>query len=730
VAGAPGAGRGVSLSFLNPALLWGLAAAALPLLVHLFFRRRPKAVPFPAIDFILRARRETQRRLRLRRVLLFVARTALLAAAALAVARPRLVEPEAAAASGPVGPAATAIVLDASASMRYRLGGRALFEVARQDALESLAGLGSDEPATVLVCGGPAAPAADPPTFDKAELRRRLQEAVAGYGHADLSSCTGAAVRALAESAAGQAMRRRLVVATDLTASAWRLDAPAPVVTTPEGPVRPEVTLLDAARGADLPNGWLSGLVAEPDAAVGARGYRVTATVNGLGAEPVKDAALTLRVGSGRDERLAVRAFAEIPAAGSVRKALAHDFAAGGPAVLKASLPPDALAEDDALVLTLDVPREVKALVVDGAPSPVKLRDEAFYVEAALAGPSSPARPTVVDVDGLGKVRFADFDVVFLLNVRSLGAQAAELVRFVEGGGGLFVAVGDEVDPDRYEAELKALLPAPLHVVKTAAERGAPGAAARAARFAEVDWAHPALAVFSGPAREGIESVRTFRYMLLKPDRKDGGGHAIVRFDDGAPALVEARRGRGRVVLFTSTVDREWSDWAIRTSFLPVVQRLAAYLAGALEDRRDWPTPVYAPRTLPVPDMEAGGGRGARVVALVGPDGRERKVAAPEPGAGGSLTVTPDIPGLWQVRVSVDGTERLEQRLAFAVWPDLRESDTRRLEPSELTAWFGGESHARVASDRPGGEGRQVPLWSWLLLAALAAFLAEGMLVS
>ena len=252
-----------------------------------------------------------------------------------------------------------------------------------------------------------------------------------------------------------------------------------------------------------------------------------------------------------------------------------------------------------------------------------------------------------------------------------------------------------------------------------------------------MDWGHPALAVFTGAAREGIESVRTFRYVLLRPERKDGGARVIVRFDDGAPALVEARRGRGRVVLFTSTVDREWSDWAIRTSFLPVVQRLAAYLGGTLDDRRDWPTPVHAPRILPVPDTGAEGrvGRGeavagaARVAALVAPDGRERRVAGPEPG-GGPLTVTPDIPGLWQVQVSANGTERLDPSLAFAVWPDLRESDTRRLQPSELTAWFGGETHARVASDKPGGEGRQVPLWSWLLVLALAAFLAEGWLVS
>jgi len=128
----------MSLSFLHPVLLWGLAAAAIPLAIHLFHRRRPKAVPFPAIDFVMQARRETERRLKLRRVLLFAARTALLAAAALAIARPRLTAPEAQAAQGPAGPAATAVVLDTSASMAYRLGGRTLLDRAREDVLEVL----------------------------------------------------------------------------------------------------------------------------------------------------------------------------------------------------------------------------------------------------------------------------------------------------------------------------------------------------------------------------------------------------------------------------------------------------------------------------------------------------------------------------------------------------------------------------------------------------------------
>ncbi len=719
----------MGLGFANPLLAWGLLAAALPILIHLFYRRRPKPTPFPAVDFILRARRETERRLRLRKILLFVARTALLAAAALAIARPRAVTPQAAA-GAKVGPSAVAIVLDASGSMGYRLGSQTLFDRARADALEALGALGGDEPATALVCGGPAAPRAPPPGFDRLAVRRALREAEPAAGHADLTGCVNAAARALSDPAAGGTPGKRIVVATDLTASAWRLDAPPPMVQTPAGAVRPEVTLLDAARGAPLSNTAVMDLAVEPDPAVGPRGYRVAVTLAHHGKDPLPDVPLQLRIGAGPGAQTAIRAFTDVPANGAVKKTLSYSFAAGGPVAIAVALEHDALPVDDVRWLVLDVPREVRALVVDGSPSPVKYRDEAFFVESALASPASPARPTVVDAESLPKARLADYDVVFLLNVRALGAKSEELAAFVEKGGGLFIALGDEVDPDVYDAELGKLLPARLHVVKTAAERGAPGGSERAARFAEMAWEHPALSIFSGVAREGLEGVRTFRYMLLKPPAKGEGAEpkaerVLIRYDDGAPALVEARRGLGRVILYTSTVDREWSDWTIRTSFLPAMQRIAAYLAGGLSERKYAASVVDAPRTVAVEE-------GQKLLGLVAPDGRERPAPASPPGApAGRVTFAPEQPGLWQVKVQEGGAEKLDPRLAFSVLPDPRESDITRIDPAELTAWLGGAGHAKVAGEgaRAGGE-RSIPLWSILLAVALAAFLAEGLLVA
>lgn len=732
----------MNLQFLNPALLWGLLAASLPLLVHLLFRRRARPLAFPAIDFILRARRQTERRLRLKRILLFTARTLVLAAIALAIARPKL-ESAAAAAEAPRGPSAVAVVLDVSGSMSYQLGGGTLFERAKADAAEALASLATEEPATLVLCGAVPAPP-EPPGFDKAALRRALDAAEPTAAFADLTACVGAAAQALSGSDAQAAMAKRIVVATDLTRAAWRFDQPPPMVRGPAGLVRPEVVVLDAARGAALPNAGITAVDAQPDPSVGPRGFRFQVELTNAGAAPLRDLGLQLRVGSGGDAKTALRAFAEVPSGAAARKSVAHAFAQGGPTPILLSLPGDALPLDDVRAMRIDVPREVRALVVDGAPSPIKLRDEAWFVESALASSASPVRPRVIDGEALATEDLSAYDVVFLLNVRAPGSKAAELRRLVERGGGLFIALGDQVDPDAYGQELGDLLPLQLHVVKTAVERGAVGAETRAARIAEVAWDHPALSIFEGTAREGLLGARFFRYVLTRPASRKGPAsdapRVLAAFDDGAPALVEARRGAGRVLLFTSSADRDWNDWPIRTSFLPAMQRFAALLAGALEERREPPTVAGAEKRIALGD-------GRKLVALVGPDGRERRgtllaaeglvegaagaAGLENPEGANEVRVRPGLPGLWQVKISDRTGERLDPRLAFAVWADPRESDTRRLADGELTAWLGGEKVARVDGEggRTGG-GPAVPLWSILLLLGVAAFLAEGLLVA
>ena len=78
------------IGFLHPWALLGLAAAGLPLLLHLLARREPPALEFPAVRYLMETARRHERRLKVQNYLLLVLRTLLVAALVLAASGPHL----------------------------------------------------------------------------------------------------------------------------------------------------------------------------------------------------------------------------------------------------------------------------------------------------------------------------------------------------------------------------------------------------------------------------------------------------------------------------------------------------------------------------------------------------------------------------------------------------------------------------------------------------------------
>ncbi|MHB8420422.1 MAG: BatA domain-containing protein [Myxococcales bacterium] len=706
------------MSFVHPALAWGALAGLLPIVVHLVDRRRARPQPFAAIDFVLRSRRSTSRKLRLRKLLLLLSRMSLLAAIPLALARPRFASAAAAVAAAR-GPAATALVLDASGSMRYRRGRETLFARARAAARERLAELSAEEPVTIVICG-PRRAVAAAPSFDHAAARAALDAAAASQEPVDLSACVHDAARALGESPVAG---KRIAIFTDLTASDWDLAQPGPEVPSPAGPVRPEVEIADAAEGP-LANRALSDLAIAPAPEVGPSAYRFTFTVRNHSEAPVSDVPVALRVG----DRVLARGFCTLSAHGSERKTLAATFPGGERAVGAVELAPDALTDDDRIPFDLQVPREIQILLVDGAPSPIRYQDEAYFAQEALEAGASPVRTRTVDPEALAPADLEGRDAVFLLGVRTVSAEAAlALTRFVDRGGGLFLAMGDRVDADELDSRLGKLLPMPLRLVKTAAPPPREAAEAPSgeenaltgstpAHFAQVDGSSPIFSLFGPAVSAGLLDVRIYRYFLVDPTGTTA--RVLASYDDGAPALIEARRGAGRILLFTSSLAREWTDWPIRASFVPALQQMAKELAGVGEERAQPASVVGRPRALAA-------GTGKTVVSVVSPSGIETPV---ERDASGKPEALPTEVGLYRVEVrGADGKVAEAPELDFPVVFDPRESDLSRLDPRELAAHLGVAGNTRLASGTSAG--RHTPLWTQLLVAAALAFLLEGLLL-
>ncbi len=78
------------MSLLNPALIFGLACAAIPVVLHLMMRAKPKKLFFPALRLIQKRRRQNVRRIRLRHLWLLLLRVFVLAILVAALMRPSL----------------------------------------------------------------------------------------------------------------------------------------------------------------------------------------------------------------------------------------------------------------------------------------------------------------------------------------------------------------------------------------------------------------------------------------------------------------------------------------------------------------------------------------------------------------------------------------------------------------------------------------------------------------
>jgi hypothetical protein len=204
------------LGLLSPLNLLAALAVALLVVIHLLRRKREATVDFPAVRFLVLAQRRSSRRLRLRRILLLLARCLLLLLFALVLARPVLYAPGAVFREGEAG--FTALILDTSLSMTLRTGEGTRFDEARALAV-SLVSRGGDRERFALIEAAALPGAAAAPVWrDRAGSLAALEGAAARPAVADLSRAFSQAYQLLR--AAGPA-QKRIVVVSDLARGGW-----------------------------------------------------------------------------------------------------------------------------------------------------------------------------------------------------------------------------------------------------------------------------------------------------------------------------------------------------------------------------------------------------------------------------------------------------------------------------------------------------------------------------
>jgi hypothetical protein len=679
------------MAFLAPALLAGLLAIAIPIVVHLVQRERRTVVAFPSLMFLRRIPTQSVRRRAIRHWPLLALRVAAFALIAVAFARPFLSggATEAAATSGT---REVVVLVDRSASMGYQ----GHWPRAQEAARRVIRGLAPGDRASVVFFaadveiaaradGGPAA------------LLAAIDRAEPGPGLTRYGPALRAAAGLLDTSTAN---RREVVLVSDFQKSGWD---PAQDARLPPGVVLTPTSVAEQATS----NAAVVGLTFVQQPA--AKGVLVTASARVVNhaATPVANREITLSVDGHRVDSQRVSVGPGAPAT----VAFTPFVIGGARARVTARLAPDQLPADDVFNAVVTAGGRVPVLIVESVnPAP----DASLYLARALGVAAAPGFDTrVTRADGVQPEDISAAAVVVLNDSRvPTGAAGRALAEAVNAGTGLLVLLGERSawspdDPDLLPGRLGA------PVDRSGTSGGSLGS---------IDFSHPVFEIFSSPRSGDLTAARVFRYRTLT-----AAGKVLARFDDGAVAVAERRVGSGSVVAWTSTLDSYWNDLPLKPVFVPFVHQLMRHL-GRYVEPRPWYTvgeaydPADAPPASPGARPVAGG-----AFTAVSPTGR-----AVEPAAGsGTRTVPLAETGFYEIRPAGSSAEPL----VVAVNGAVAESDLAPIDPAALLANVtpagaasGGASRGRAVTVEEGE--RHQSLWWYLLVVGLWLLVVEAVVAS
>lgn len=621
------------MSVLHPAILVaGILAAAIPILIHLLFRRRRPPIAWAAMELLLEAYRRQQRRLRLEQLLLLACRCLIFGLAGLALARPVL---ESTGLLGSSRGRTVVVLLDDGVATRHRADGRdaTAFERLRRDAATFVRDLAPGDEVSVVLAGGPARSLVAPASSDREAVARALEQLEPRWGRTDLE----AAIELARPLALGGDRQEPLVAVF----SEFRLGSLDPTRPPPPrfGGANDATILLTAP--ADGPVATVAVTALEVQRAVGEEGVDAIVRLVRSGGGNAAGSVRLLIEGDGYAAVPPRTVFFEAgQETASVEQQLRPlgDRRSPDAGSIVASVEADAMPADDRRYAWFD-PRSAlrigvvtRRAVIGGE---IEQVPAALWIMRALAPAEQPGlEVATIEPAALDARSLRDVDAVFLPRPDAIDPAGWSALRdFAEEGGLLVVmpAPADESQAwtDRFLAAFE---------LGWTIDAGA-GALAAPVGFAPMQPPSATGELFAAIAAELpglLRPVEVTRRISVANARAE----SVLLLDDGSPFLLAtppSATGRGLLVLLTAAPELASTNLPVKPFMVPftqeIVRRGLAGIGRSVRAEAGRPAEVPSREAVEAQLIPSGSGGATRRIRIA-----ERRLEQP-----------PSEPGLWRL---------------------------------------------------------------------------------
>ena len=684
--------------FLNPAVLFGLLAASIPVLIHLLNLRKLKRVDFSTLAFLKELQKNKIRKIKLKQWLLMALRMGIILFLVTAFARPTL---KGTAIGGTASAAKTTAVfiLDNTPSMSVVDSKGSYFNQAKAAVNELLDQLQEGDDAALILVGDSGEEKIKT-TNDLVRFRKEVNDAKISDESGYLNSAIVKAAEILGNS---DNFNKEIYILSDFQSG--RLFK--------QGGISNLGRLLnDKVRlytfnfsGKSVYNIGIDNIKVNTQIFEQNKPVDFGVTVTNYSNQPVSNLVVSLYVDKERSAQQSVSLGAGESKIISMEAAIKET----GYVDVYAEIEDDEVAADNKRYTNIFIPKEIPVGIFAENPADAK------FVNLALNAGSNGSTLNISSkpLTQISSLDLSQFDVVIIIG-SDLSGAGQKLLSYTAAGGGLFLMPGSDGDLQSFKQLTSGLkLPTPSVSVGKINDTGSP------VRFDKIDFENPVFQnIFAHREKKAVESPEIYYYYKISTE---GKGRSIISLADGSSFLGEYKSGKGKIFLMNISPVLSWSTFPLKSLFAPLMSKSVYYLAS--KDRTE-------------NDYIAGGivninlsGNTSPQIKIRKPDGTDDFINLQDAGSSSYLKYNEtSLTGNYKV---YGGNKIIDE---FTVNPDPRESVTKYLDNDEFEEYLkkidfkgkfinvgGNQDPAKIVlQSRFGSE-----LWKYFILIAIILAFVE-----
>lgn len=546
------------MTFLNPGILFGLFAIAIPILIHILNLNKVRKVEFSTLMFLKELQKTKFRRIRLEQLLLLALRILFIMFLVFSFAKP--VYKGYAGDSGATRKTAV-IIIDNSFSMNVGTPTGDFIDKAKDISKEILTSYSQSDEVYVIPASSIGMTDYSPITGNISDVIDSVGRLTLGYKSLDYNSALNEAGLIVNNS---DNFLNEVFIVSDFQSSNFRVTTFNPNITQ-SSEKQTVLHLIDV--NSRKPNDIeISNVSLKTGIILPGREVRVSAIVNNFSDFNVSNVNVVLIL----DGEFVSEKYLDIGSNSSVEteftmKGNSSGYINGRIEIANTEFSQDEIPQNNTVYFSLFIPKELNISLLQAPGS------DYSFVNTALTSslPEDLSQGNILkkEIQNIGMVSETE-NVLFLSSVQKVEEdEALRLRKFVEDGGGLIIFPDSETDLNSLNSFLLSI---------NAPEVGSIDAVTRQLTLKATDRTHPVLSdIFTEETFESeIESPGFRSYAKIIPSVNS---RIVLELSNGDPFLIESGFGRGKILIFAATPDLRMSDFPLKSIFAPLIVRGSFY---------------------------------------------------------------------------------------------------------------------------------------------------------